>query len=123
MVKFRFEDLEIWKLAIEVADKLFDIADRLEKEKLFRFTEQLRGAAMSVSNNIAEGSGSDSDKDFAHFLNIARRSIFENVNILIVLNKRGLVIDKELDELKENLDFLSRKITNFKKTLRNKNNQ
>jgi len=123
MIKFRFEDLEIWKLAIEIADKLFDIADRLEKEKLFRFTEQLRGAAMSVSNNIAEGSGSDSDKDFAHFLNIARRSIFENVNILIVLNKRGLVIDKELDELKENLDSLSRKITNFKKTLRNKNNQ
>jgi len=123
MIKFRFEDLEIWKLAIEIADKLFDIADRLEKEKLFRFTEQLRGAAMSVSNNIAEGSGSDSDKDFAHFLNIARRSIFENVNILIVLNKRGLVIDKELDGLKENLDSLSRKITNFKKTLRSKNNQ
>ena len=51
MVKFRFEDLEIWRLAIEVADKLLDIADKLEKEKLFRFAEQLRGAAMSMSNN------------------------------------------------------------------------
>ncbi|MCG2711358.1 MAG: four helix bundle protein [Candidatus Omnitrophica bacterium] len=67
MVKFRFEDLEIWKLAIEIADKLFNIADRLEKAKLFRFTEQLRGAAMSISNNISEGSGSNSKKEFRQY--------------------------------------------------------
>jgi four helix bundle protein len=117
MVKFRFEDLEIWQSAIEIADKLFDIADKLEKLKLFRFAEQLRGAALSMSNNISEGSGSNSKKEFKQFLNIARRSTFENVNILIVLNKRGLVTNKELSELKENLDFLSRKITNFQKSL------
>lgn len=57
--KFRFQDLEIWKLAIEIADQLFDIADELEKKHLFRFAEQLRGAGMSMSNNIAEGSGSE----------------------------------------------------------------
>ena len=37
--KFRFQDLEIWNLAIEIADKLFDIADELEKKHLFRFAE------------------------------------------------------------------------------------
>ena len=51
MAKFRFQDLRIWQLAIEIADELFDIADELEKEKLFRFAEQLRGAGMSMSNN------------------------------------------------------------------------
>ena len=96
MGKFRFEDLEIWKLAIEIANRLFDIADKLEKEKLFRFAEQLRGAAMSMSNNISEGSGSNSKKEFRQFLNIARRSLFENVNILIILNKRGIITNKEL---------------------------
>jgi hypothetical protein len=55
---FRFEDLEIWKKAIEIGDKLFDIADDLEKMKLYRFAEQARGAGLSMSNNIAEGSGS-----------------------------------------------------------------
>ena len=34
MVKFRFQDLKIWQLAIEIADELFDIADELEKKKL-----------------------------------------------------------------------------------------
>jgi len=55
MAKFRFQDLEIWKKAISIGDRLLDIADRLESEKKFRFSEQMRGAALSISNNIAEG--------------------------------------------------------------------
>ncbi len=51
MVKFRFQDFEIWRMAIEIADELFDIADDLEKRKLYRFADQLRGAGMSMSNN------------------------------------------------------------------------
>ena len=82
MVKFRFQDLKIWQLAIEIADDLFDIADELEQKKLFRFAEQLRGSGMSMSNNIAEGSGSLSKKEFKNFLNIARRSTFENANFI-----------------------------------------
>jgi hypothetical protein len=50
-VKFRFQDLKIWQLAIEIADQLFDVADELEKKKLYRFADQLRGAGMSMSNN------------------------------------------------------------------------
>jgi four helix bundle protein len=52
MVKFRFQDLEIWHLSIQIADRLFDIADDLEKRKLYRFADQLRGSGMSMSNNI-----------------------------------------------------------------------
>ena len=44
MTRFRFQDFEIWQMAIEIADELFDIADDLEKRKLYRFADQLRGA-------------------------------------------------------------------------------
>jgi four helix bundle protein len=118
MVKFRFQDLEIWQLAIEIADELFDIADDLESRKLYRFAEQLRAAGMSISNNISEGSGSDSDRDFANFLNIAKRSTFENANIIILLKRRNLITSEKENELLEKLDKLSRKISNFRKTLR-----
>jgi four helix bundle protein len=67
VIKFRFQDLKIWQLAIQIADELFDIADRLEEKRLYRFAEQLRGAAMSMSNNIAEGSGSSFKKEFKQF--------------------------------------------------------
>jgi four helix bundle protein len=88
MSRFRFQDLRIWQLAIEIADELFDLADALDQKRLRRFAEQLRGSGMSISNNITEGSGSSSNKVFEQFLNIARRSTFENANVLILLQKR-----------------------------------
>jgi four helix bundle protein len=117
MAKFRFQDLEIWEEAIEIGNILFDIADKLEGKKLFRFAEQLRGAGMSISNNIAEGSGSHSKAEFRNFLNIAKRSTFENANIIILLNKRNLVTETEMNGLLDRLDVLCRKISSFQKTL------
>ena len=117
MVKFRFQDLRVWQLAIQIANELFDIADELEKKRLYRFAEQLRGAGMSAPNNIAEGSGSSSKKEFIQFLNIARRSTFENANILILLRMRELVDEKLLERLLDQLDHLCRQITNFQYSL------
>jgi len=118
MVKFRFQDLKIWQLAIEIADELFDIADNLERRRLYRFADQLRGAGMSISNNIAEGSGSDSKKEFKQFLNMARRSTFENANILILPQKRKLISENSLDNLLNKLDSLCRQITSFQNSLK-----
>ena len=118
MIKFRFQDLKIWQLSIEIADDLFDLANELEKRKLYRFAEQLRGAGMSMSNNIAEGSGSNSAKEFSQFLNIARRSTFENANILILMERRGLIQKDQLEKLLSDLDLLCRQITAFQKSLK-----
>jgi four helix bundle protein len=118
MAKFRFQDLKIWQLAIQIADELFDIADRLEEKRLYRFADQLRGAGMSMSNNIAEGSGSSSKKEFVQFLNMARRSTFENANILIILGRRQLIAKDLLDSLLNQLDSLCRQITSFQNSLK-----
>jgi four helix bundle protein len=117
MAKFRFQDLKIWQLAIEIANELFDVAEVLEEKRLYRFADQIRGAGMSMSNNIAEGSGSSSRKDFKQFLNIARRSTFENANMLILLKRRDLMSEKRLEELLDKLDHLCRQITHFQSSL------
>jgi four helix bundle protein len=118
MAKFRFQDLKIWQLAIEIADGLFDIADGLEEKRLYRFAEQLRGAGMSMSNNIAEGSGSSSKKEFKQFLNVARRSTFENANVLILLQRRGLITKESMERLLNKLDSLCRQMTSFQSSLK-----
>jgi len=118
VAKFRFQDLKIWQLAIDIASKLFDIADELEKKKLFRFADQLRASALSMSNNIAEGSGSTSNKEFIQFLNIARRSTFENANVAIILERRQLITEETRQSLLERLDSLCRQITSFQDSLR-----
>ena len=117
MIKFRFQDLKIWQLAIQIANKLFNISDDLEEKRLYRFAEQLRASGMSMPNNIAEGSGSSSKKEFKQFLNMARRSTFENANILILLNRRKLLSEEKLSCLLDKLDKECRMITNFKRTL------
>ena len=115
--KFRFEDFDMWKQAAEVSDKLFVIADKLAEMRKYRFSEQLNGAALSITNNIAEGSGSFSDKDFANFLNISRRSVFECANIIAILEIKGIVEKQQKIELFDQLDHLSSMITNFRKRL------
>jgi four helix bundle protein len=117
MDDFRFEQLDIWKESIEISDILFDYADKADSKRLFKFAEQLRSAGMSISNNIAEGSGSFSDKEFASFLNIARRSDFECVNILHIYERRKIITVEEKQLLKNKLLMLSKKITSFRKTL------
>jgi len=70
-----------------------------------------------MSNNIAEGSGSNSKREFSNFLKIARRSTFENANVILVFEKRGLIKAEEATDLLERLDHLCRKITNFQRSL------
>jgi len=117
MSDFRFEQLDIWKEGIEISNILFDIADEADKKHYYKFGEQLRAAGMSITNNIAEGSGSFSDKEFASFLNISRRSLFECANILFIFELRKIITTEQRLELFPKLIKLSKKITNFRKTL------
>ena len=115
---FRFEKLEIWKLAIEYGNKLYDIADSFPQKELYGLGSQLRRAAVSISNNIAEGSGASTNKDFRSFLDISIKSTLETVNILYFAQLRKYVAKQRRVELYENAEKLIRKIRAFKKTLR-----
>jgi len=114
---FRFEDLEIWQIARKLAVKFHQLADVLDKRRLYRYAEQLRAAGLSLTNNIAEGSGSTHAQEFKQFLNIARRSLFEDASMLMVFESLALFDSAEIDGLLTDCDLLSRKITNFSKTL------
>jgi four helix bundle protein len=116
---FRFEDLEIWQIARGLAVKFHKLAETLDKRRLYRYAEQLRAAGLSLTNNIAEGSGSTHAQEFKQFLNIARRSLFEDASMLMVFESLGLFNSAEIDGLLSDCDLLSRKITNFSKSLKN----
>ena len=54
---FKFEKMIAWQKAVEFVDKAFEVADRWPQRYQFSFGEQLRRAALSITNNLAEGSG------------------------------------------------------------------
>jgi four helix bundle protein len=115
--RFRFEDMAIWQRAVEISGPAFELADNIELQKKFRFSEQLRSAMLSVSNNMADGSGSCSDKDFTHFLNISRRSIFEVASMLLVFHKNQVIVERPFEILAELIE-LSKMTFAFRNTLK-----
>jgi four helix bundle protein len=116
--QFRFQELDVWNRAAEFSSPLFRLADRLDRRRLYRFAEQLRAAVLSITNNIAEGSGSISNMDFANFLNTARRSTFEVANILFLLRGNGYVDQRDFDKMITDLEEESRMLFAFIRKLR-----
>ena len=110
--------MQIWLRAADISMPLFDLADALDARKYFRFAEQLRAATLSITNNIAEGSGSDSDDDFSNFLKFARRSVFEVANMLILFVRKGYLKSEEVMSLLPELQEQSKMILAFRRTLK-----
>ena len=117
MAKFRFEDLEIWIEAIRIAQQLFRIADELERKKLWRFADQIRGVALSMPNNISESTGTDKIGEQQQLLRYSRRECFETANMLIILRMEDHIDEDEKVNLLDRLDVQSRKISRYSKSL------
>lgn len=116
--QFRFQDFEIWNKGAAITGPLFDLADELDTQRLYRFGEQLRAATLSITNNIAEGSGSVSNADFANFLNTSRRSVFEVANMLILLARHARIDRSKVEALLRQLEEQSRMTLAFRRSLK-----
>jgi four helix bundle protein len=114
---FRFQTLEVYQLTLEISGDIFMLLDDLQNKRKFVLSDQFFRAYLSITNNIAEGSGSNSNKEFGYFLNIARRSVFECVNMLIILERKKLITNEKKDILTEQFDIISRKLFSLRNTL------
>lgn len=113
-MKFNFEDLDIWKRAVEFADEVIDVAEKLNSTRQhYRLIEQLEAAATSVSMNIAEGKGRYSKKEFAQYLYIARGSLFETVTLLKIFEKRGWIDNNRGEPLYSKAAELAKMLNSF----------
>ena len=114
---FRFEELEVWKLAIGYGKDCYITASTFPKEERYALADQLRRAALSISNNIAEGSvGSASN--FQRYIGIAIGSVLETVNILHFASEVRYITNQRKNEMYEKAEKLIRKLRNFAKSLK-----
>lgn len=84
-----YKDLLVWQRAMELAEEVYRLSRKLPREESFALGDQLRRAAVSVPSNIAEGSGRDTRKEYAHFLSIAIGSIRELETQLLIAVRVG----------------------------------
>jgi four helix bundle protein len=93
---FKFEKLEIWKLALNFADDIHNLTRTFPKDETFSLTSQFKRAVDSISLNISEGSIGQSNPEQIKFLGYAIRSIAECVNCLYLARKRNYITIKSL---------------------------
>lgn len=115
---FRFEELDIWKESNNYANKVYKLTKTFPRSEFFGLISQLQRAANSIPANIAEGSGSESKKDFVHYLEIAIKSIYETISHLYLAKQQHYIREQQRIELYREAELLVKKIQSFKKWLR-----
>jgi four helix bundle protein len=105
----RFEDLEIWKIAIAIAVDVYLLCDSDPLKSDWGMKDQIRRAACSMSDNIAEGFEYNNNPDFIRFLNYAKGSSGEFRNKLVILNRAGKIPDTFFNDLySKSVEFSSK---------------
>src|SRR6187401_3434854 len=106
----RFEDLDLWKDAVKMGVSIYKVTEEGKMARDFSARDQLRRAAISVSNNIAEGFEYNNNKAFVRFLMYAKGSAGELRSQLFVLKEAGIIEESKFHPLWENAVKLSRNI-------------
>jgi hypothetical protein len=85
-------DLEVWQVAMSVAEQCYRLTQSFPREEMFGLTLQIRRAAASVPANIAEGYGRESKREYIQFLRIAPRFTKGVGNIFAACSPRRISI-------------------------------
>src|ERR1700759_1262274 len=105
----KFEELEIWKIAVDIAVDVYLIYDSEPLKSDWGMKDQIRRAACSMSDNIAEGFEYNNNPDFIRFLNYAKGSSGEFRNKLTILNQADKIDDDIFNELySKSVEFSSK---------------
>ena len=104
--KSRLEDLDVYKISMEISDKIWNLVIHWEHFSRNNIGGQLLRAIDRVGANIAEGYGRGSKIDNARFVKIARGSLFETKHWLTISNRRKLLSDSETTEILDDIENL-----------------
>ncbi len=115
-----FKELKVWQKAIEFVVLVYKLSAGFPKCEIYGLTSQIRRAAVSVTGNIAEGSGKFSSADFKRFLCISFGSLKEVENYLIIANRLEYLNDEGLKCAKRDCDEVGKMLNGLIKYLKEK---
>lgn len=107
---FKFENLKVWQLSLELTDDVDLLAKSFPSHELYSLSSQMRRAANSVSLNIVEGSTGLSNAEFRRFLSITNRSALEVVGCIYLARRRTYITDEIFSKLYNQIEILVKMI-------------
>jgi four helix bundle protein len=116
-IMFRFEKLDVWQKAIEYADCVYAATREFPAEERFGLTSQMRRSAVSVSSNVAEGSGRTSNTEFTRFVQIGYGSLMECVSQSHIAKRQEFLPQAAFEDLYQRADQVARMLSGLRNSL------
>jgi four helix bundle protein len=113
-----FKELKVWQLSRQLVKDIYELTSDFPSTEKYGLIYQLRRCVVSIPTNISEGSGRNTNNDFAHFLNISLGSAYELETLLILSFDVNFLIAEQLEKLSLKLSEIQKMIFGLIKTLR-----
>ena len=115
-----FEEFEVHKKGVLLTKKIYQLVKKPSFEKEFDFKSQIKRAVVSITNNIAEGSEYNNNKQFIRFLKMSKGSCAEVRNMLLLARELEFCTNDEIQESMILSVEISQNVSNFIKYLSSK---
>ena len=113
--EFSFEGLEVYQAARVLVRDIYRLQQKFPKTEIYALGDQIRRSASSVTSNIAEGSGRNSNKEKVHFIEIAYGSLMEAFSQLQIAQDLGYLTAKEIDDIRPSFIEVAKMLSGLKK--------
>jgi len=118
MAEHNFKNIIAWQKARKIIPSIYTMVNKFPSDEKYALMSQIKRAAVSISSNIAEGSGRNTDKDFAYFLDVALGSANELESELIIATDINFITQKEFNDIIVKIDEIQKLIVGLQKMLR-----
>ena len=115
-----FQDLIVWQKSVDLAVELYRLTRSFPDEERFGLTSQIRKAAVSVSSNIAEGSGRGTTRDLLSFLTNSRGSLYETRSLLVVSQRVEILTPSQCLYAVDMMDEVGKMLSRLRGNLRSR---
>ena len=113
--EFSFEGLEVYQAArLQVRD-IYRLQQKFPKTEIYALGDQIRRSTSSVTSNIAEGSGRNSNKEKVHFIEIAYGSLMEAFSQLQIAQDLGYLTELDIDTIRPQFISVAKMLSGLKK--------
>lgn len=116
---YSFEKLEVWQDSRHLTVLIYKLSGEFPDQEKFGLTNQIRRAAVSITSNIAEGSGRTHAKDKAHFFQISYSSCLEVLSQLIIAHDLGFVKSNDVETGRLHIEKLTNKLNSLRRSVLN----
>ena len=114
-----FHKLIIWQRSHQLTLDVYKASKLFPKDELFGLTSQIRRAVSSIPTNIAEGCGRETNKDFAHFLQISIGSASETEYQLLLAHDLEYINNDDFERLTNEIVSVRKMIIKYQSELKN----